>query len=76
MRSTYASPELVRFGAIEALTASGIKCTPGLDSAVSAHTHTDFFNDGTWVPPIGADDPFGDNAAPGVRNCTNKGDLF
>ena len=74
MKSTYASPELVQFGSIEALTASGIKCTPGQDSLIAAHTHASLIHPVTgvqsWDPPL---DP---GEVPGVDNCTNLGDLF
>ena len=74
MRSTYVVPTIVRFGSIEALTASSIKCTPGQDTLISAHTHTHLVNQFTgqefFDPPL---DP-GD--AVGSDNCTNLGDLF
>ena len=74
MKSTYASPELVQFGSIEALTASAIKCTPGTDTLISAHTHSELTDTSTgetfWDPPLDAGD------APGSDNCTNLGDLF
>ena len=74
MKSTYASPELTRYGTIEALTASSIKCTPGTDSLISAHTHSHFTNQSTgedvWDPAL--DD--GDSG--GSDHCSNMGDLF
>lgn len=74
MKSTYASPELVQFGSIEALTASSIKCTPGEDTLIAAHSHSHFTNPITGEE--GWDPSLDDGDRPGVDNCTNLGDLF
>lgn len=49
MTTGYTSPELIRYGAIEALTASSIKCTPG-DDHLAAHSHKLLFG-GVWEAP-------------------------
>ena len=74
MKSTYASPELVQFGSIEALTASAIKCTPGSDDLISAHSHSEFTN--PFTGETGWDPALHDGDGPGSDNCTNLGDLF
>ena len=50
MTTSYTSPELIRYGAVEALTASAIKCTPGGDF-LGAHGH-ELDGGGAFDPPL------------------------
>lgn len=78
MKSTYTGPELVRFGSIEALTASVIKCTPGEDDGLTGHDHKEFDDpsptaeagDKIWVPELHSGE------APGTINCGNRGEII
>ena len=56
MPTTYSPPELIRFGKVEALTASNYKCSPGTDAGFEL---THIFQSVTHTPsgPVVQYDP-------------------
>jgi hypothetical protein len=49
MKSAYEAPVLIKYGRVEGLTASDIKCTPGDDGVYDLHRHD---QQGGYTPPL------------------------
>ncbi len=71
----YIAPTIVRYGSVATLTATSIKCSPGVDAtfADNPEQQWDLLPDGTWFNQVTGGTMTGPDVPEG---CINTEDIF